>query len=336
MVDVLTWLRAQDPTPALPLLRRALAVLIALLAGALAVLLLARPPHGEMARLLHDARAQGSFLRRRARAWQRLDRAVLGRVETRLARAGLVRVHPLLVLVAAPVCGLGGALLGGALLPAPPFVLLSALGGLLLPWSALGRRARTRLRTLNQQVVNMLWVIISSLVGGESMPLALLEVYRQGVSAPLRAPLRRALNDVVPARGVANRPFLEVLTTLERELASPAFTLAEHTIAAHQKAHGGSLVESLERVASLAQEEITDQAETRGDFALTRATAGFMFLLLPLIVTILLHWVIPGAVELAYSGVWGWVVACGLGGACLSGYRLATAGERAALAEGAI
>ncbi len=62
MIDVLTWLRAQDPTPALPLLRRALAVLIALLAGALAVLLLARPPHGEMARLLYDARAQGSFL----------------------------------------------------------------------------------------------------------------------------------------------------------------------------------------------------------------------------------------------------------------------------------
>jgi len=46
--------------------------------------------------------------------------------------------------------------------------------------------------------------------------------------------------------------------------------------------------------------------------------------------------VIPGAVELAYSGAWGWVVACGLGGACLSGYRLATAGERVALAEGAI
>jgi tight adherence protein B len=310
---------------------RLLEAFIATAGAALVILVLMRPGQApDLGRLLRDMELQLAYVDWQHRAEHRWHARVRARIHRRLARAGLAHARPVHLALATLACGVLLLSVAWALLPSAPFAALGLLGGLALPWTWLGARAARRWRVIEAQVAEMLSVMSSAAATGATPQQALLEVLAQNVADPLAGHLRRALRDLDPG-GLTDRSFLQVIAGLDAALASPSFHLAARAITASVRL-GVPLGKALARSTGTAREKMAGRAEVRADFAYLRAAAGLVFSL-PLVLTLVLHWLLPGAVEAAYSGPIGWGMAGGLGGWCLVGYRIVTGGERKSAAR---
>ena len=318
-------------SPAL-LALRLLIVGIASLSALFTLLLLARTaPAAHPAETLYSLDGQLAFVDRQhraARAWPGLLRA---RLRRRLSLAGYGRFGISHFVLASLLCGALGLALAAWGFPAPPFLAVGTGLGLGLPWWWLGRRIARRLALIEAQVASLLFIMSGAIAGGLTPQKALQEVVAQTTAEPLASHLRRATRDLDPTQGLSDRSFLEALALLDRDLGSPSFHRAVRAIAASHR-HNVAVVTNLERIASLAREAIAYHAETQADFAFTHGGAGIVFVGLPVLLTVVLHGILPGAVEAAYSGPLGAAVGLALCAWCAIGYRMVTGLERRAAA----
>ncbi len=311
---------------------RLLMVGIAGLSALFTLLLLIRTsPAGRPAQTLYSLSGQLAFVDRQHRAAGAWPSRLLARLRRRLSLAGYGRFGGAHFVLASLLCGALGLTLAAWGFPAPPFLAVGTGLGLGLPWWWLGRQIARRLVLIEAQVAALLFIMSGAIAGGLTPQKALQEVVAQTTAEPLASHLRRATRDLDPTLGLSDRSFLEMLALLDRDLGSPSFHRAVRAIAASHR-HNVALVTTLERIASLAHEAIGYRAETRADFAFTHGGAGIVFVGLPALLTVVLHGIMPGAVEAAYSGPLGTAVGLALCAWCAIGYRMVTGLERRAAA----
>jgi len=332
MSDLPSWLAPDLSAHLTTLGLRVLMLGIAGTSGLVIFLLLwRRAAAPDLGRLLTEIEAQLALVDRQLSARRRWTSRLNATARRRLAGAGFARVGPGHLVGISLACGIAGLAVAGVLLPAGPFMALGLLLGLTLPWTWLGGRGRRRRQVVERQVAEMLSVMTGAAGTGATPQQALLEVLAQNVAEPLAGHLRRATRDLDPRHGLTDRSFLQMMGHLDDDLASPSFHLAAQAIDASTRL-GVDLRESLERSAGAARDRIAYQAEVRADFAYMRAAASLVFSL-PVALTLVLHWLLPGTVEAAYSGPVGWAMAAALAAWCVLGYRIVTVGERRSVAR---
>jgi len=308
-----------------------LALALALATGLLTARLLW--PAGQPVPLAHFLRSprQQMLLAHACGLGQRpvLPGRLLARVRGRLRQNDLEWLHPLVLLALSLACAGGGALLTGALLPAP---YAGTVGALCVtgPWSALGWRERRLRAALEAQIAPALQDGATAAATGATVLQALQAMALHTTEEPLAGLLRRTVRAVDPTTGLADQGIVQALEVLSARLDSVAFTQAVQAIRIAMEHNQVSLASSLEPVIRLAQAERAFQAELVADYAYPRAAARLIFVALPAVCLVALQGLTPSLVAAAYGGPLGWSVAAGVVLWCALGYYLALGPERAA------